>query len=100
MPVKHEEVLGSSGHNNNPKNLDVKSLSFIPVCFPVLIYLTSFSWLKAQKEHARLVGLRSVGCGFEKNHNCLFPGTSDQKGNTFLDSSGDLHKITRYPVVQ
>lgn len=80
----HKEVTGPYIHNNDSKDPDVKSLSPIPVYFPVLIDLTSFSWLKAWRERSRLVGLRSAGCGHERNHNCLSHGTSEHKGNPFF----------------
>lgn len=53
---KQKEVLGSHVQNNDPYNLDVKGLSFIPVYLLELIDLTSFSGLKTdrktEREHA------------------------------------------------
>lgn len=57
---KQKEVLGSHIQNNDPYNLDVKGLSFIPVCLLEVTDLTSFSGLKTdrqiEREHASVIG--------------------------------------------
>lgn len=47
---KQKEVLGSHIQNNDPYNLDVKGLSFIPVCLLEVTDLTSFSGLKTDRQ--------------------------------------------------